>query len=318
LAAFDVESGAPRWTAKLWSDDLDAFAPNIAVGDGHACVADQFTVACADVATGRVLWSKAFSRDSTTGVGETAYSSGTWFYGAHDHKVHAVDPETGIERWATDIAPGGSGPTRVFGITVRGDTIYATTVRWLTSNSVPLVGDLIALDRATGRVLWTYTTPGDKGGFQGRALLTDHVAIVNDTYYHGLVAVDLQTGKEAWRTTKDESGFVSSETTPVLAGDTVFAASADTQIYAVDARNGGVLWRVVGDGNALGSIDACPKVLMPLEFAGGHAFLVDRTTHAVRSINSLPANVNISSRFSVAGDRAYAAGTGGIFAFNCV
>jgi outer membrane protein assembly factor BamB len=317
LAAFDTESGAPRWTAKLWTDDMDAFAPNIAVGDGHACVADQFTVACVDATSGHVLWSKAFSRDSTTGIGETAYASGTWFYAAHDHKVHAVDPATGAERWSTDVAPGAGGPTRVFGITVRGDTVYATTVRWLTANSVPLVGDLVALDRATGRVLWSYTTPGDKGGFQGRPLLTDHLAIVNDPYYHGLVAIDLQTGKEAWRTAKDESGFVSSESTPVVVGDTVFAASADTQIYAVDASSGSVLWRVVGDGNALGSVDACPSFLIPLEFAGGHAFLVDRKTHAVRSLTSLPDNVNISSRFSVAGDRAYAAGTGGIFAFNC-
>lgn len=317
LAAFDTQSGALRWAAKLWSSDLDAFAKNIAVGDGRACVADQFLVGCVDIATGRILWSKEVSPDSSTGDGESAYASNTWFYGGRDHRVHAVDPETGAERWSTDIAPGTTGRPRVFGISVRGDTVYATTVRWLTRNSVPLVGDLVALSRTTGVVFWTYTTSGDMGGFHGRPLLTDRLAIVNDGDYHALIAIDLQTGREIWRTVKDESGFIDAQSTPVLAGDTVFAASADTQIYAVDARTGALLWRVRGDGSALGSIDACPEVLIPLEYAGGRPFLVDRKTHQVTAMYALPANIIISSRFSVVGDRAYAAGTGGVYAFRC-
>lgn len=317
LAAFDTETGASRWVTKLWSGDISAFAKNIAVGDGRACAADQFNIACVNAATGRILWNKPVSLESSPGDGESAYDSNTWFYGGRDHKVHAVDPETGAERWSTDITPEAAGPTRIFGITVRGDSVYATTVRWLTRNSVPLVGDLVALDRATGAVLWKYTTPGDRGGFQGRALLTDDFAIVNDAYYHALIAIDLRTGREVWRTTKDESGYVNSESTPVLAGDTVFAASSDTQVYAIDARTGALLWRVRGDGNALGSIDACPKALIPLEFAGGHAFLVDKKSHSVSSIGGLPPSVSISSRFAVVGDRAYAAGTGGVYAFRC-
>jgi outer membrane protein assembly factor BamB len=317
IAAFDVESGALRWSAKLWSTNVFAYNKNFAIGDGRACTADQFNAACVDVASGHVLWSKAFPTDSSPGDGESAYASNTWFYGARDHRVHAVDPATGVERWSTDIAPGAVGLTRIFGVSIRGDTLYATTVRWLTHNSLPLVGDLVALNRQTGEVIWTYTTPGDKGGFQGRALLTDRLAIVNDTYYHGLVAIDLQTGKEVWRTAKDESGFISSESTPVLVGDTVFAASADTQIYAVDAKTGAVLWRVIGDGNALGSVDACPKALIPVEFAGGHAFLVDRRSHLVQGIDGLPGNVSMSSRFSVVGDKVFAAGTGGVYAFQC-
>ncbi len=317
LAAFDTESGALRWTAKLWSDDLDAFVRNIAIGDERACVADQLTVGCVDAGTGRVLWTRNFAADSSTGAGESAYGSQTWFYGGPDHKVHAVDPETGVERWSTDITPGTTGPTRIFGVSARGDTVYATTVRWLTRNSIPLVGDLVALDRTTGHVIWTYTTPGTRGGFHGRALLTNRLAIVNDADYGALIAVDLLTGKEVWRTAKDANGFIDAQSTPVLSGDTVFAASADTQVYAIDARTGALLWRVEGDGNALGSLDACPKTLIPLEFAGGRPFLVDRKTHSVSAMNALAANVIIGSRFSVAGDRAYAAGTGGVYAFRC-
>ncbi len=317
LAAFDTESGALRWTAKLWQANVSSFATNIALGDGFACVADQLTVGCVDVATGRVLWTRTDSINAALSNGESAYDSHTWFYGGRDHKVYAVNPKTGAVRWATDITPGAGGPTRIWGISIRGDTVYATTVRWLTRNSVPLVGDLVALNRQTGAVIWTYTTSGDKGGFQGRALLTDRLAVVNDDYYHALFAIDLQTGKEVWRTAKDGSGFISAEATPVLVGDTVFAASADTQVYAVDAKTGAVLWRVIGDGNALGSVDACPKVLIPLEFAGGHAFLVDRRSHESRAIDARFEKVSMSSRFSVVGDKVYAAGTGGVYAFRC-
>ncbi len=317
LVAFDIESGALLWTAKLWTNNFFSFATNVAIGDGHACIADQLSVGCVDVGTGRVLWTKTVDTDTPPGNGESAYASHTWFYGGRDHKVYAVDPATGTERWSTDITPGAAGPTRTWGVSVRGDTVYATTVRWLTRNSVPLVGDLVALDRQTGRVIWTYTTPGDRRGFQGRALLTDHLAIANDTYYHGLVAIDLQTGREVWRTLKDESGFISSESTPVLAGDTVFAASADTQIYAVDAKTGAILWRVVGDGNAIGSIDACPKALIAVEWAGGHAFLVDRKSHRLREIDGLGGSANMTSRFSVVEGRAYAVGSRGVYAFRC-
>jgi outer membrane protein assembly factor BamB len=316
IAAFDEQTGQLLWRAKLWSREWDSGSKNIVTGDGRACMADQLTVGCVEIATGRVLW----SYDPTPAAlasGETVYDRNTWFYGGPDHKVHAVDPSNGTERWSTDITPGARYSSRIFGVSLQGDTVYATTVRWITATGVPVVGDLVALNRDTGRIYWTYTTPGMRGGFQGRALLTDKLAIVNDAYAHSLLGIDRQTGTEVWRTTKDDSGFLSSETTPVLVGDTVFAASADTQIYAVDARTGGLLWRVPGDGDALGGIDACPHTLIALEFAGGRPVLVDRKTHRVMPPGGLSPENSISSRFAVSGNRAYAAGTGGVYAFEC-
>jgi outer membrane protein assembly factor BamB len=262
-----------------------------------------------------VLWSN--NLDSSAAYAETAYDRGVWFYGGKDHRVHAVNPENGSEQWSVDITPGAQYSSRVYGVTVRGDSVYATTVRWITGTGIPVVGDVVALSRSTGALYWKYTTPGDKGGIQGRALLTDKLAIVNDAYAHVLIAIDLNTGAEMWRTEKDASGFLSSESTPVLVGDTVFAASADTQIYAIDARTGARFWRVRGDGNALGGIDVCPHTLVALEFGGGRPVLVDRDTHRVMSPDALPPDKMISSRFGVIGDRAYAAGTGGVYAFQC-
>ena len=316
MAAFNEQTGQLLWRAKLWSREWDSGSTNIATGNGRACMADQLTVGCVEIATGRVLWSYD-PAPSALANGETVYDRDTWYYGGPDHKVHAVDPSNGAERWSTDITPGARYSSRIFGVSLHGDTVYATTVRWMSATGVPVVGDLVALNRETGSIYWTYTTPGSKGGFQGRALLTDKLAIVNDAYAHSLVGIDRWSGAEVWRTAKDASGFLSSETTPVLVGDTIFAASSDTQIYAVDANSGSVFWKVRGSGDALGGIDVCPNTLVALEFAGGRPVLVDRKTHRAMPPDGLPPEKNISSRFGVSGNRAYAAGTGGVYAFEC-
>jgi outer membrane protein assembly factor BamB len=315
LAAFDRQTGKLAWRANLWTREWDALAKNIAIGDGRGCIADNLLIGCVDLASGKVLWTTAL--DSSAAYVESEYYKGTWYYGGKDHTVHAIDPVNGGEMWAVDLSPGAKYSSRVYGVALRGDTLYATTVRWITATGLPVVGDLLALNRNTGAIYWKYTTPGTKGGFQGRALLTDKLAIVNDTYAHSLLGIDLQTGTEVWRTPKDESGFLSSETTPVLVGDTVFAASADTQIYAVDAKTGGLLWRVQGDGDALGGIDVCPHTLIALEFAGGRPVLVDRQTHRAMAADLLAPDKSMSSRFTVVGNIAYAAGTGGVYAFQC-
>ena len=50
---------------------------------------------------------------------------------------------------------------------------------------------------------------------------------------------------------------VSAENPPVVLGDTVFAASSDTQLYALDLRAGTRRWRVVPAGGSLGSLAMC-------------------------------------------------------------
>src|SRR6478672_10754784 len=42
LSAFRAETGAPVWRSALWTRPVSAFAKNIAVGDGRACMADQW------------------------------------------------------------------------------------------------------------------------------------------------------------------------------------------------------------------------------------------------------------------------------------
>lgn len=315
VAAFDTATGRQVWTATLWHGNTDAFAANVATGDGRACIADALAVACVDAKSGGVLWMA--KPDSSAVFCETVISHGTWFYGTQDHKVYAVDPATGVRRWVVDIAPAALYLTRVYGIAVSGDTVYATTVRWLTWNGGSLQGSLVALDRNTGRELWRYTTPGPRGGIQGAPVLTGRLAILNDAYAHVLIGVDRTTGHEVWRTAKDASSYISAETPPEIFDDTVYSPSTDTQIYALDPGTGAIRWRVRGSGDALGSIAICGENVIAVPFAAGKPDLVNRTTRAVAESSALVPGDEIRSRVAIAGTTAFAAGRRGVYAFSC-
>ena len=312
IAAFDSASGRQVWRTQLWTNDNHAFG-FIRVIDDKACLEDWPAVGCVDVATGRVLWTKPLPASS--GNCETALDASAWYVGTDSHMVYALDPASGRQLWATDINPGIKFSSRVYGLTLSGDTLYATTVRLATDAGNSNVGDLVGLDRNTGRILFTYTTPA-KGGYQGRATIKGSLAIMNDGYASSLVAIDRFAVKEVWRTAIDPSGYINSETTPVLVGDTVFAASSDTQVYSVNANTGALQWRVIGvKHGSLGSLDVCGALLLTVEFGGGNIISVDRRSHASNIVSSIPRDVR--SRIGVMNDVAYFEMTNSVAAYRC-
>lgn len=187
LAAFDTSSGREVWRVTPWPGGT-AMWGYIAESDGRACTEDDPGIACVDIASGRVLWSRALPGAAANC--ETTIDAFAWYVGTDSHMVYAVDPSTGREIWATDVNPGTHFSSRVFGIATSGDTLYVNTVRQTQTTALPVVGDLIALDRQTGRILFTYTTSTPNGGFQGAATIVGRLAVMNDAWGHGLVGID--------------------------------------------------------------------------------------------------------------------------------
>lgn len=321
--AFDVTSGIRKWSAVLWSSGLAPNSRGIAVNDGYACMIDAWATGCVKVATGEVLWSKPFADAEWRGT--TALDESTWYAGSSSktvdrHRVYAFDVMTGTARWVTDMIPAGQftdTPTGVLGTVISGDTVYATTVRWLTEQGGSMAGDLVALDRQTGRILWSYTTPPPRGGFQGAAIIYGRLAIMNDVYSHALVAVDRFTGQPVWRTDKNEGGYITSEREPVLVGDTLFAASTDTQVYAVNALTGEVIWRASANRGSLGSLAVCGSQLLVTEFGGGAIVAVDRATHTPRVLSGLEPGDYVKSQIGVLDDVAIFTSQQGVYAYRC-
>ena len=116
--------------------------------------------------------------------------------------------------------------------------------------------EVTALDLATGTVRWH--TPLDPAGFQwGNATIGTpayaHGILIVPTLYRDVVALDATTGAELWRhaalpsplrtTHYRGAGEAGYESSPVIAGDTVWIADTSGELAALDLRTGAPTFR---------------------------------------------------------------------------
>lgn len=102
-------------------------------------------------------------------------------------------------------------------------------------------GDLVALDLASGTLLWKYAT--------GNLIGESSPAVSGDAVYIGdlggiLHAVNARDGKPLW--TFKTGGEI--KASPVVADGVVLIGSYDTRLYAIDARSGKARWDVETKG----------------------------------------------------------------------
>lgn len=184
------------------------------------------------LATGKVEWRAATSgrvRSSPAVAGNLA------IVGSFDGEVYAFDVASGKERWRFATQ----------GVEFKSDTFGFD--RKSIQSSPAIAGDVVlagardgflyAIDLATGKQRW----------------MVDHrvswvncsVAISDGMVYTGtsdgafLQALDLATGAERWRA--DTLGIIWSS--PVVAGDKVYAVTTRGPIIAFDKASGRELWR---------------------------------------------------------------------------
>jgi outer membrane protein assembly factor BamB len=313
LAAFDTASGAPLWRAALTTPDRHTYPANIVTRGTVACVIDSPASGCVDGATGRVVWKTP--TDTTIESGVASADDNALYYGTRNHRVVAIRLADGSARWSADVAPDAPFQTFVRGTAVRGDTVYAATRRYLVSNGFKSAGDLVALDARTGKILWKYAPPGDSTQFQTAPVLAGNVAVLTDVLSHGLRAVDLTTHEELWRTPMDASGYVDAQTTPIVLADTVFAASTDQQLYALDLQTGRRLWRVQAADGSLYQVAPCGNQLVVTLYAGGDPHAVNRSTKRQERGRFLDGDFVRS--VGTAGNMAFLVGSGAFYGVRC-
>ena len=96
-------------------------------------------------------------------------------------------------------------------------------------------GNLLALDRNTGRTLWVYKTGAPVLGtpaFEGGVVYATSM----DRHCH---AVDARDGTRRWAFPTEEGISAG----PVVADGKVFIAGRDAIVYALDARDGSLVWK---------------------------------------------------------------------------
>ncbi|MFP4053128.1 MAG: PQQ-binding-like beta-propeller repeat protein [Phycisphaerae bacterium] len=215
-----------------------------------------------DLKTRRVLWR---SGDAEQTVLDTpAVHEGTVYYcSASDGALHALDAETGHEKWRVKAdrsacsSPVVDGPTVYFGSndgTFRAvDTQFGRPL-WTyhgehpmrlaaalgrTLALVPSGPDLLALNRRNGKLQWSISAgmlAGAPAVRKGRVFLA---TFDEEDRCGKLRALDLQTGKTLWTHRLRNASLHA----PAVDDDTVYALGDDrTGLVALDAANGRLKW----------------------------------------------------------------------------
>ncbi len=248
---------------ELWSTDVGGFVGGLdsLSTDGWALYASLFTQApvALDPDTGGVLWTATAAEGTTT----PAVADGMVVVGSGiDNDYYGIEAGTGETRWTFSTSYGAFSPPTVFGHDVLVGSIEGTlrsldvktgAVVWSRSIGDPIAGSpavwqgrayvathlrrwVAAVDAKTGAVLWKVKLTG--GGTSSSPVLSGGTLYV--LAYGSLIALDASTGRIRWHTDGLGGQYVG---TPAVAAGAVYVASRiPSQMAAVDAKTGAVLW----------------------------------------------------------------------------
>lgn len=158
VRAFDLATGALAWEAAEAGDNGYLSAPVVAGGRVFVGNVSGFVDAF-DTASGDRVWHAPVGSGSSVN-GAMAYADGVLYAWSHDG-IFALDGANGAERWSYDWPDYGTSITSdARGIAFAGGVLYAfvdTEYEVKTSATSVLVqsGDLLAIDSASGALLWT-------------------------------------------------------------------------------------------------------------------------------------------------------------------
>ncbi len=360
LYAVDPDNGEELWRFQT-GDELETAA---AIGDDRVFVGGRRARALAalDPDDGSEVWRLAGSPFTTPPV----VAEGLVFLGGGDDNLYAVDAASGAIRWRFAAGNGstGQGPAVVDGVVyLPADEvgIYALDAqsgeeRWLAEIpgqylSSPAVvdgvvyvagdyaGRLVALDAATGELLWG--APKN----QARPAVAD--GVVYTKWSGEMYAHDAATGDDIWSAHPTQSSF---STDTIVVGDLVYAGDQHGNVYALDGATGDVRWTaaagswveevaaakgivyaVLSYDNALVALDAAtgveiwrvtgypfaasPAIAGGILYAGsldGDVIAFEAPTGA--EIWRLDVGGGVIRWITVAGDVVFAAGDGTLFA----
>jgi outer membrane protein assembly factor BamB len=174
-----------------------------------------------------------------------AVHGGLVYFGDRSNVFYALDRRTGRERWRVE-----TGADHPWDWGHEGWD-YLTSSPAIAGDLMVVGsgdGNVYAFDAATGTERWRAATDGR---------LRSSPAIANGVAYVGsadgyLYAIDLETGNVRWRYETEGASFASAEfgfdrktiqSSPAVAGGTVFFGSRDGKFYALDASTGELRWR---------------------------------------------------------------------------
>jgi len=226
LGGGDLKRSGPSPTSEEW--DYGASAPVVLDGVVYAGSIDG-TLRALGAADGHPFWTYRTGGKIRAAALATADRV---YVGSRDHFVYALDRHTGALAWRFDTGS----PVTSVPVLAAGNMVIGTRDKAL----------LFALDAVTGREVWSlyYWT----SWVESAPVLVDGVLYAGSSDSGRVRAIDPVTGRVRW--VAKVWGWTWG--TPLVAGDTVFYATAGTPKYfvsqhpsigALDRRTGALKWR---------------------------------------------------------------------------
>lgn len=241
LIAVDRESGVVLWqrflslpTTAMGGRQISPNMEVIRFGD-LLIVASNWLHAM-DRLTGEPVWSFTPSDDWP---GRNAVLAGDRLIGTGE-RVYSIDPSTGDVEWERDLGELPSALTYDDGVVYFGARAPMETE----TPPTPLgAGHVMAMDAATGEVLWKYfvddhPTEAWVGGVVGRGALYNGSFIVSAPSSR-VFALDRESGAEQWIHEGDATGY---RTAVQIIGNVVVVAGSSGVVEGLDPQAGDTLW----------------------------------------------------------------------------
>ena len=143
----------------------------------------------------------------------------TIFISSLDHRVYALNPDTGRMIWSKNL-----GGAITDTPTLAGDTLLSGT----------FAQSLFALDSETGREIWSFKA---EGGLWGSPAVSDSAAFFGDDAGFAY-ALDLSSGNVIWKT--EVVGPV--RASPMVHDEVVYFVTELGAVHALDVATGNPLW----------------------------------------------------------------------------
>lgn len=236
VAAFDLRTGAPRWTYHTVGEDM----PSAVYAGGRIVFANGDWHAYALRAdTGAPLWSTDIGGASTMASAVTAGKAivVATCGSVGDTESIALEPSTGKILWKSQYGHCDAAPAYGEGKVFVSDVLPG-------DSRLQKFTSIAALDARTGKPVWVYRAPA-----QGlwSIIGSDEEAIAGTyaggTYYQSaqlddqIIAFDANTGKVRWRFHTSGPAKMS----PVVMNRRLYIGDTAGMFYTLDARNGNLL-----------------------------------------------------------------------------
>lgn len=308
--ALDATDGRMIWTYPVRNSIKNSLAAD--GGKIFAQDAEGYVYAL-DAATGTLCWEKKLDVNGLPALIDGLTASNGTVYAGTGKGLCALDGKSGEPRWQNKAWNQGEGTTSTLSL---GDGMLIGSAQWgglygndaatgaykWTANAnglrnrgasaavhghlLYLVSDksFFILDAASGQVVVRRELPFSVDA-TSTPLLTDG-EIIFGTATEGLAALDRETLELKWQFRTGDALIytvpysrnpaATIETSPVLAGETVYFGASDGTIYGVSAIDGNLVWKHATGAPIFGSVAVSGNTLVATDFGGNvYAFATE-------------------------------------------